>query len=180
MRNVLITVDLAKDVFELAVVMEACGGAHHWARHLGARGFEVTLLPARYVKPYRQRNKTDRADCEALLEAFRSPRIAPVPIKSGDQQRRSSPCTACASSGRTLVPRGSTPSAACSASSGWSHPGAHSASWSGSPSSSSSTGTSCRSASAASSLPSGARPATSRDACGRSSRSWRRSPARTR
>src|SRR5688500_2673721 len=105
MRNVLIAVDLAKDVFEIAVaqpsgrvlerkrltrlqferfwstrepcqvVMEACGTAHHWARHLIALGFEVTLLPARYVKPYRQRNKTDRVDCDALLEAFRSPRI---------------------------------------------------------------------------------------------------------
>lgn len=32
------------------VVMEACGTAHHWARTLRARGFEVRLLPALYVK----------------------------------------------------------------------------------------------------------------------------------
>jgi transposase len=68
------------------VVMEACGSAHHWARLLVARGFEVRLLPAQYVKPYVQRNKTDRADCEALLEAARSPRIKEVAIKSADQQ----------------------------------------------------------------------------------------------
>jgi transposase len=66
--------------------MEACGSGHHWSRHLIALGFEVTLLPARYVKPYRQRNKTDRVDCDALLEAFRSPRIKPVAVKSQDQQ----------------------------------------------------------------------------------------------
>ena len=68
------------------VVMEACGSAHHWARQLIALGFEVTLLPPKYVRPYRQRNKTDKVDCEAVLEAFRSPRIKPVAVKSRDQQ----------------------------------------------------------------------------------------------
>ena len=116
MGKLTIAVDLSKDVFEVAVatsagkiverkrltrpqferfwsmrescsvVMEACGSAHHWARHLVARGFEVRLLPAQYVKPYRMRNKTDRADCEALLEAARSERIKAVGIKSEDQQ----------------------------------------------------------------------------------------------
>jgi transposase len=66
--------------------MEACGSAHHWARQLIALGFDVTLLPPRYVRPYRQRNKTDKVDCEAVLEAFRSPRIKPVAVKSQDQQ----------------------------------------------------------------------------------------------
>jgi transposase len=66
--------------------MEACGSAHHWARMLVGLGFDVRLLPAHYVKPYRQRNKTDRADCDALLEAARSPRIKDVAIKSCDQQ----------------------------------------------------------------------------------------------
>jgi len=116
MGKLVIAVDLAKDVFEIAVatssckiierkrltrpqferfwqtrkpcsvVMEACGSAHHWARMLIRLGFEVRLLPAQYVRPYRQRNKTDRADCEALLEAARSPRIRDVGIKSCDQQ----------------------------------------------------------------------------------------------
>jgi len=113
MTHLLIAVDIAKDVFEIAVAkpsgkiierkrmtrsqferfwinrepaqvaIEACGSAHHWARQLIALGFDVTLLPPKYVKPYRQRNKTDRVDCEAILEAFRSPRIA---VKSQDQQ----------------------------------------------------------------------------------------------
>jgi hypothetical protein len=36
------------------VVMEGCATSHFWARSLIARGFEVTLLPPHYVKPYRR------------------------------------------------------------------------------------------------------------------------------
>ena len=68
------------------VVMEACSSAHFWARYLIARGFDVRLLPPHYIKPYRRRNKTDRADCEAILEADRCAGIHPVAIKSADQQ----------------------------------------------------------------------------------------------
>jgi transposase len=107
-----IAIDLAKEVFQLAladaschvvrslrlkraeflafwsnhavvhVVMEACGSAHHFGRWLSAMGHRVTLLPAQYVRPYVRRNKTDKADCAALLEALRSSDIKPVPIKS--------------------------------------------------------------------------------------------------
>jgi transposase len=68
------------------VVMEACGGAHHWARKAQAAGHTVRMLPAHYVRPYRRRNKTDRADCAALLEAHRNPEIHEVAIKSPEQQ----------------------------------------------------------------------------------------------
>lgn len=68
------------------VVMEACAGAHHWARMLLGMGFEVVLLPPRYVAPYRRRNKTDRADSEAVLEALRCAGIKPVTVKSQEQQ----------------------------------------------------------------------------------------------
>lgn len=54
------------------VIMEACGPAHHWARHLSGRGIDVKLLPAKYVRAYVKRNKTDAADAAALLEAARS------------------------------------------------------------------------------------------------------------
>jgi transposase len=60
------------------VVMEACGTAHHWGRQALARGREVRLLPAQYVRPYVRRNKTDRADSEALLEAARCADIRPM------------------------------------------------------------------------------------------------------
>jgi transposase len=66
--------------------MEACASSHFWARWLMARGFDVTLLPPHYVAPYRRRNKTDRADCEAILEANRCAGIHPVSVKSEDQQ----------------------------------------------------------------------------------------------
>ena len=109
-------VDLSKNVFELAVadaqwrvverarltrsqferwfanravglvVMEACGSAHHWGRWLAGLGIEVRLLPARYVRAYVKRNKTDAADATALIEASRADDLAPVRVKSIEQQ----------------------------------------------------------------------------------------------
>ena len=116
MNATTVAVDLAKNVFELAaadehwrvvervrltrgqferwfgnrevslVVMEACATAHYWARTLRARGIEVRLLPAKYVRAYVKRNKTDAADALALLEALRASDIKPVPVKSVEQQ----------------------------------------------------------------------------------------------
>src|SRR3990170_5955134 len=68
------------------VVMEACGSAHHFARWLNGLGIEVLLLPARYVRAYVKRNKTDAADAAALLEAARTSDISPVRVKSVEQQ----------------------------------------------------------------------------------------------
>tara|TARA_R110000868_G_scaffold226030_2_gene478390 strand:+ start:895 stop:1260 length:366 start_codon:yes stop_codon:yes gene_type:complete len=34
------------------VALEACGGAHHWARELAHIGHEVRLIPPAYVKPF--------------------------------------------------------------------------------------------------------------------------------
>ena len=54
------------------VGMEACGGAHHWARELAALGHEVRLISPAYVKPYVKRSKTDAADAAASrLNGFR-------------------------------------------------------------------------------------------------------------
>lgn len=68
-------------------VMEACGTAHYWGRVAQARGHRVILLHPRYVRPYRRRNKTDRNDCDALLEAVRCAGLHPVPVKSLEQQQ---------------------------------------------------------------------------------------------
>ena len=117
MHSTTVAVDLAKNVFELAiadpewkiterlrlnrrsfraffvqlapsrVVMEACGSAHHWARSIAAHGHQVQLLPAQYVRAYVKRNKTDRADAAALLEALRCADIWPVPVKTLEQQQ---------------------------------------------------------------------------------------------
>ena len=111
-----VAVDLAKTVFELAianaqwrvvsrqrlnraqfaryltqtppthVVMEACGMAHYWGRVAQQHGHRVTLLPPAYVRPYVRRNKTDRADAEAILEAVRSGEMPSVPVKRIEQQ----------------------------------------------------------------------------------------------
>ena len=111
-----IAVDLAKSVFEIAVserpgrvcrrrrlsraqmipffsqqppatvLLEACGSSHHWARELQTLGHRVLLLPPQHVRRYVLRDKTDRADATALLEAHRNEQIVPVPIKTLHQQ----------------------------------------------------------------------------------------------
>lgn len=116
MHATTVAIDLAKDVFEIAiadehwkiqqrqrlnrsdfsllpdslprcqVVMEACASAHYWARRFREAGHEPVLLPAQYVRPYRRRNKTDRNDATAILQAARDQDILPVPVKSEAQQ----------------------------------------------------------------------------------------------
>jgi transposase len=111
-----IAVDLAKAVFEIAasdrpgrvarrerlprsqfltffaqhpaatVVMEACGSAHYWGRRIEQLGHKVILLPPHQVRPYVQRNKTDRTDAKGILEASRNDDIRPVPVKTVAQQ----------------------------------------------------------------------------------------------
>ena len=53
--------------------LEACAGAHFWARELAAFGHEVRIMPPSYVKPYVKRGKTDAADAEAICEAVTRP-----------------------------------------------------------------------------------------------------------
>jgi len=115
-NDTLVAVDIAKEVFEVAVsdrpghvarrerprrlnflplvaqlpistvVMEACGSAHYWARQIEELGHVVVLLPPQYVRPYVVRNKTDRTDVNALLEAYRNEQIRTVPIRTVPQQ----------------------------------------------------------------------------------------------
>lgn len=117
MKDKTIAVDLAKNVFEIGVservghvkethrlsrakflkffvnqepskvVMEACGSSHYWAREIMKLGHEVKLISPQYVKPYVQRNKTDRADVKGLLEADRNSDLHAVPVKTVNQQQ---------------------------------------------------------------------------------------------
>lgn len=71
--------------------MEACTGAHHWARLFEAHGHTVRLIAPKFVAPYRlsgRRGKNDAADAAAICEAVQRPHMRFVPVKSVDQQAR--------------------------------------------------------------------------------------------
>jgi len=112
MKHTTFSVDIAKNVFEIAVsyepgivreshrvarakfleffakrekgtvVMEACSSCHFWGREVEKLGHRAVLLPPHAVRPYVQRNKTDRADAKGILEAYRNKEIRPVPVKT--------------------------------------------------------------------------------------------------
>ncbi|HEV2898963.1 MAG TPA: IS110 family transposase [Pseudaminobacter sp.] len=118
MKDTMIGVDLAKNVFQLhgasmtgevkfrkklargqflrfmadqapaLVAMEACGSAHHWARELVKLGHEVKLIAPQYVRPFVKRQKNDAADAEAIVTAARQPEMRFVEPKTPDQQAR--------------------------------------------------------------------------------------------
>lgn len=66
--------------------MEACAGAHFWARELARLGHEVRLMSPSYVKAYVKRGKTDAADAGAICEAVTRPSMRFVPVKTNEQQ----------------------------------------------------------------------------------------------
>src|SRR4030095_11843615 len=66
--------------------MEACGGAHYWARRFREHGHDVKLLAPQCVKPFVKSNKNDMRDAEAIAEAVTRPTMRFVPIKEVDQQ----------------------------------------------------------------------------------------------
>ena len=68
------------------VGIEACNTSHYWARELIARGHDVRLMPAQYVKPYVKRGKNDSADAEAICEAVTRPTMRFVAVKTPEQQ----------------------------------------------------------------------------------------------
>ncbi|QYY34212.1 IS110 family transposase (plasmid) [Cupriavidus pinatubonensis] len=65
--------------------MEACGGAHHWARQLTKMGHQVRLMPAEFVKAFNIRNKNDAADARAIWLAVQQPSKA-IAVKTEVQQ----------------------------------------------------------------------------------------------
>jgi transposase len=116
MKNMMIGVDLAKNVFQVhgalrtgevqfrkkltrkqfpafmaqqkpgMVIFEACGGAHFWAREMEAHGHEVKLIAPQYVRPFVKRQKNDAADAEAIVIAARQPEMRFVDPKTVEQQ----------------------------------------------------------------------------------------------
>jgi len=112
----IIAIDLAKSVFEICVLehgdkvvctktlrraglqrwlarqrpslvaLEACGGAHHWARVARADGHQAMIIPPRQVTPYRQGHKTDAKDALAIAIAAQQPKLKTVGVKTLEQQ----------------------------------------------------------------------------------------------
>lgn len=68
------------------VAIEACGGAHHWARNLSKLGHTVRLLHAKIVRPFVSGNKTDATDARAIWLAVQQPGVKFVGIKTAAQQ----------------------------------------------------------------------------------------------
>jgi transposase len=112
----LISVDLAKSVFQVCVlnekgevdsnkqytckrlietiaqyhptviVMEACYSANYFSRLFESYGHEVKLIPAQHVKPFVRGNKNDANDALAIIEAARKPDMSFVKVMTLEQQ----------------------------------------------------------------------------------------------
>ena len=71
------------------VAMEACSGAHHWARRLAGLGHTPRIMAPKFVAPYRmsgKQGKNDAHDAAAICEAAGRPNMRFVPVKSAEQQ----------------------------------------------------------------------------------------------
>ena len=81
---------LAQQPAGTVVAMEACSGAHHWARRCLEHGLQPRIMAAQFVKPFRKsvRSKNDRNDAEAIATAARQGNMRFVPLKDIDQQVR--------------------------------------------------------------------------------------------
>lgn len=116
MKNSVISIDLAKNVFQVcmlnqnqkpvlnkkvrrlklldtirnleaqSVVMEACYSSNHWGREIEKMGYVVNLIPPHQVKPFVVGNKNDHNDALAIAEASFRPKVTFVPVKSLAQQ----------------------------------------------------------------------------------------------
>ncbi len=113
MKSMLYGLDLAKNIFHLVdsrgkrtkltrkklmthfanapssiIALEACSGAHYWARIFIKQGHQVKLLPPQHVKAYLRGQKNDFNDAKAILEAAEHNRVRCVPVKTIVQQDR--------------------------------------------------------------------------------------------
>lgn len=69
------------------VGMEACGGAHEWARQIGKLGHQIKMMAPQHVKSYVQGNKTDARDAAAIAEAASRESVRTVAVRSVEDQQ---------------------------------------------------------------------------------------------
>jgi transposase len=68
--------------------VEACSGAHFWARKLQLFGHTVKLMAPQFVKPHVKTNKNDIADAEAILaRRWADPTCALYPSRMTSSRR---------------------------------------------------------------------------------------------
>ena len=66
--------------------IEACMGAHYWARTFEKMGHTVKIMPPQFVKPYVMANKNDANDARGIVEAATRPDMKFVSVKTIEQQ----------------------------------------------------------------------------------------------
>src|SRR5258708_6264030 len=74
--------ELVASLSPCLIGMEACSGAHEWARQFQKFGHRVKLMAPKFVAPYRKSGKNDGNDAEAICEAVTRPSMRFVPVKS--------------------------------------------------------------------------------------------------
>ena len=82
---------LVAELSPCTIGIEACTGAHHWARQFQTFGHTVKLMAPKLVSPYRmsgKRGKNDAADAAAICEAVGRSNMRFVPVKTENQQAR--------------------------------------------------------------------------------------------
>ncbi len=70
----------------MRIGLEACGGAHYWARTLNKLGHDTRIMAVKYVVPHRIKGKNDLNDAVAICQAVQHVSTRFVPVKSPEQQ----------------------------------------------------------------------------------------------
>ncbi|STQ75498.1 IS110 family transposase [Grimontia hollisae] len=70
----------------MRIGIEACSGAHYWAREFIKLGHDARIMAAKYVAPYRTKGKNDLNDAIAICEAVQRHATRFVPVKSPERQ----------------------------------------------------------------------------------------------
>jgi transposase len=70
----------------IRIGLEACDGAHYWARTLNKLGHDARIMAVKYVDPQRTKDKNDLNDAVAICQAVQPASTRFIPVKSPEQQ----------------------------------------------------------------------------------------------